>query len=132
MSDPQKAAAAPVAAEVTQEPGLLDKIVQEGRLARDAAHGLTPLVVAVIEALNALLARPHSCEGAVDERGDHRQDGDGHQELEQREASSASRQKSCQRFGSAGSVVPTRASASGVAMRLSASKAIVAARGGRH
>src|SRR5688572_22063994 len=37
MSDPQKATAAQQATEVTQEPGLLDKIVQEGRLARDAA-----------------------------------------------------------------------------------------------
>jgi type VI secretion system protein ImpC len=37
MSDPQKAAAAAPAAEVTQEPGLLDQIVQEGRLGRDAA-----------------------------------------------------------------------------------------------
>jgi type VI secretion system protein ImpC len=37
MSDPQKAAAAAAGAETTQELGLLDQIVQEGRLARDPA-----------------------------------------------------------------------------------------------
>ena len=37
MRDPQKAAAAAQAQEVTQELGLLDQIVEEGRLARDPA-----------------------------------------------------------------------------------------------
>src|SRR5688572_6211896 len=37
MSDPQKATAAQQAQEVTQELGLLDQIVEEGRLARDPA-----------------------------------------------------------------------------------------------
>jgi len=37
MSDPQKATAAAAAAETTQELGLLDQIVEEGRLSRDPA-----------------------------------------------------------------------------------------------
>ena len=37
MSDPQKAAAAAQAQELTQEVGLLDQIVEEGRFGRDTA-----------------------------------------------------------------------------------------------
>jgi type VI secretion system protein ImpC len=37
MSDPQKAAA-PAAAETTFAPGLLDQIVEDGRIARDPAY----------------------------------------------------------------------------------------------